>query len=411
MSASSIARLEALVAEPPLDRALVGVRVVELATGRVVFDYHGTTGFTPASNTKLFSGAFALAKLGAAYRFRTAVQSVVQPGDSGVVHGDVTLVASGDPTLSGRVYPFESCHHPSESGAALRALAGQLATRGVTRIEGHIVGDDTRYPFEPYGPDWTLEDAGEGGEAPVSAWMVNDNVTGMSEDDQRGLPDPAFAVAERFRQALIDQGIAVAGQARARHRQPNAAAAAPEAGVELAARVSPPLSQILQTMEKCSVNVHAEALLLEAAFQARGELISRKQALNEEKAFFAGNGVPAAQFEFNDGSGLSRANLVTPGAVTALLLTAYNAPWRDTFLQALPIGGVDGTLERRFDGDPRAHLIRAKTGTLRHVTALSGYAAERYAFSIFVNHFFPADRVTVLKAVDTIALEIVRATE
>ena len=121
--------------------------------------------------------------------------------------------------------------------------------------------------------------------------------------------------------------------------------------------------------------------------------------------------MPDAQFEFNDGSGLSRANLVTPAAVTALLLAIQSAPWRDTFLQAMPVGGVDGTLEHRFGGDPRARLIHAKTGTLRHVTALSGYVADRYAFSIFVNHFFPADHVAVLKAVDTIALEIVRATE
>jgi D-alanyl-D-alanine carboxypeptidase/D-alanyl-D-alanine-endopeptidase (penicillin-binding protein 4) len=333
------------------------------------------------------------------------------PDPAGMVHGDVTLVASGDPTLSGRVYPFESCHHPGETGAALRALAGQLASMGVTRIEGDIVGDDTRYPFEPYGPDWTLEDAAEGGEAPVSAWMVNDNVTGLSEDDQRGLPDPALAVAERFRQALIDQGIAVTGQAHARHRQPNEAAVAPAAGVELAARVSPPLSQILRTMEKCSVNLHAEALLLEAAFQARGELMSRKQALDEERAFLAGSGVPAEQLELNDGSGLSRSNLVTPAAVTALLLAIQNAPWRDTFLEALPIGGVDGTLEHRFGGGPRGRLIHAKTGTLRHVAALSGYVSDRYAFSIFVNHFFPADRAAVLKAIDTIALELVRATE
>jgi serine-type D-Ala-D-Ala carboxypeptidase/endopeptidase (penicillin-binding protein 4) len=407
----SIARLQSLVSAPPLDRALVGVRVVELATGRVVFDHHGTTGFTPASNTKLFSGAFALAKLGAAYHFRSSVLSETQPDPAGMVHGDVTLVASGDPTLSGRAYPFESCRHPSENGAVLRALAGQLATAGVTRIEGDIVGDDTRYPFEPYGPDWTLEDTGEGGEAPVSAWIVNDNVAGTNEDDQRGLRDPALTVAERFRQALIDQGIAVTGQARARHRQANVAATAPGTGVELAARFSPPLSQILQTMEKCSVNLHAEALLLEAAFQARGELMSRKQALDEEKTYFAGKGVPPEQFEFNDGSGLSRSNLVTPAAVTALLLAIQNAPWRDSFLEALPIGGVDGTLAHRFGGDPRARLIRAKTGTLRHVAALSGYVSDRYAFSIFVNHFFPADRVAVLKAVDTIALEIVRATE
>ncbi len=404
------ARLQALLEADPLDHALAGVRGVELQTGRVVFDHHGTTGFTPASNTKLFSGAFALAKLGAAYRFQSSVRAPTEPDANGVVRGDVTLLAGGDPTLSGRVYPFESCRRSSDTGAALRELASQLAARGVKRIEGDIVGDDTRYPFEPYGPDWTLEDADGGGEAPVSAWMLNDNLVGDG-DDERGVRDPALAAATKFRQALLDLGLAVEGLSRARHRPPNSAIFTLAGGVQLATRSSPPLSQILQTMEKCSVNLHAESLLLEAALQVRGELLSRAQALDLEKAFFAGSGVPPEQFEFNDGSGLSRSNLVTPAALTALLLSVYRAPWRDSFLAALAVGGVDGTLEQRFNSDPRAHLIRAKTGTLRHVTALSGYAGDRYAFSIFVNHFFPADRAAVLKAVDTIALEIVKATE
>lgn len=404
------ARLQALVSAPPLDKALVGVRVVELGTGHVVFDHLGTTGFTPASNAKLFSGAFALAKLGVTYKFQSSVRAAAPPDETGAVRGDLTLVAGGDPSLSGRVYPFESCRHPQDGGAALRALVEQLVSHGVKRVAGDIVGDDTRYPFEPYGADWTIEDAGGGGEAPVSTWMLNDNVTGAGADE-RGIRDPAVAVAEQFRQALVDKGIEVDGQARAKHRQPNEAIWTMEGGVDLATRESPPLSQILQTMEKCSVNLHAESLLLEAAFQARGELRSRTQALDDEKRFLLGNGVPVEQVDLHDGSGLSRSNLVTPAAVTALLLSIQSAPWRDAFFAALPVGGVDGTLEHRFGGDPGARRIRAKTGTLRHVAALSGYAGDRFAFSIFVNHFFPSDHAAVVKAIDTIALEIVRATE
>ncbi len=75
-SATSMARLQRLVEASPLDRVVLGIRVVELATGQVVFDYHGANRFLPpASNTKLFSGAFALAKLGAAYRFLGAAPS------------------------------------------------------------------------------------------------------------------------------------------------------------------------------------------------------------------------------------------------------------------------------------------------------------------------------------------------
>jgi D-alanyl-D-alanine carboxypeptidase/D-alanyl-D-alanine-endopeptidase (penicillin-binding protein 4) len=75
------------------------------------------------------------------------------------------------------------------------------------------------------------------------------------------------------------------------------------------------------------------------------------------------------------------------------------------------VGGVDGTLERRFGGDPAARAIRAKTGTLRHVAALSGYAGDRYVFSILVNNFYPSAHKDVVRAIDTIALEIVKAAE
>jgi len=404
------ARLQPLVTAPPLDHAIAGVRVVELQTGRVVFDYRGNTPFTPASNTKLFTGAFALAKLGSNYRFHSSVRAAAEPDAAGIVHGSLTLVAGGDPTLSGRVYPHQSCHKTGDAGPALRELAQHVAGRGVKRIEGDIVGDDTRYPYQPYGPEWTVDDTQEGGEAPVSAWMIDDNVTG-SGDDERGVRDPALAVAGRFRQALLDAGIEVQGQARARHRLPNNPLPETAGAVELASRTSPPFNQILQMMEKCSVNLHAESLLLEAAYQVHGDLLSRSQALDDARSFFASKGVPADQFEFHDGSGLSHANMVTPAAVTALLLAIQSAPWRDSFLQALSIGGVDGTLEHRFAGDPAAQQIRAKTGTLRHVAALSGYAGHRFAFSILVNQFFPGEHAAVVKAIDTIAVEIAQAAE
>ena len=99
----------------------------------------------------------------------------------------------------------------------------------------------------------------------------------------------------------------------------------------------------------------------------------------------------------NDGAGESRSNLVTPRAVIG---AARGDPPRElgrAFAASLPVGGVDGTLQHRFRGDPRARSIRAKTGTLRHVSALSGYAGTRYAFALFATDYFGADRTAILQ--------------
>jgi D-alanyl-D-alanine carboxypeptidase/D-alanyl-D-alanine-endopeptidase (penicillin-binding protein 4) len=111
-----------------------------------------------------------------------------------------------------------------------------------------------------------------------------------------------------------------------------------------------------------------------------------------------------------DGSGLSRRALVTPETLTRLLVEMHRTHG-EGFRRLLPVAGEDGTLATRFRGARDAAGIRAKTGTISHVTALSGYAGEdpsrRVAFSIISNHqTAPASEVRT--AVDTIALEILR---
>jgi D-alanyl-D-alanine carboxypeptidase/D-alanyl-D-alanine-endopeptidase (penicillin-binding protein 4) len=399
-------RLAALVAAAPLDRAHVGLEVVDLRDGRVVYSHNALAGFTPASNTKLFSGAYALATLGPAYRFETRVLAAAEPDARGTLRGDVVLVGGGDPTLSARHYPYASCKVSGDGTTSLRDFATAIAARGVKRIDGDIVGDDTRYPYEPYAPEWTLDDASaEDGDAAVSALMVNDNAPTARDIARQGALDPAWNAAEQLRLALLEAGISVHGTARARHREPGGAYAA-ATGVELARRTSPPLGEILTAMEKCSINLHAESLLLEAALASGHGLTSRAQALAARTAFLQQLGVPVEELELHDGSGLARANLVAPHAVATLLVAIQHASWGAAFLAALPAGGIDGTLEHRFHGDAHAARIHAKTGTLNHVSALSGYAGPRYAFALFATEYFPADKAAVLRALDTIALEI-----
>jgi serine-type D-Ala-D-Ala carboxypeptidase/endopeptidase (penicillin-binding protein 4) len=133
--------------------------------------------------------------------------------------------------------------------------------------------------------------------------------------------------------------------------------------------------------------------------------------LKELQDFLTGIGVPEKQYDFRDGSGLSRLTLVTPTAISKLLLHMYNSSHRDVWLATLPIGGADGTLEDRFAKVRAAADIHAKTGSISHVDALSGYAMRRngrpYAFSIVVNNY-NCSSAEVRKVVDRIALTLVR---
>src|SRR5262249_22906637 len=147
----------------------------------------------------------------------------------------------------------------------------------------------------------------------------------------------------------------------------------PPTSADLAARDSAPLLEDLRITAKVSQNLHAE-LLLRAVAKARRNIGSRQAGLEELRAFLTEAEVAEEDYRFNDGSGLSRMNLVRPRATVKLLRYMHATP---EWMGLLPVGGEDGTLEKRFTGTRAVGRIHAKTGTLSHVSALSGYAVRR----------------------------------
>jgi len=146
----------------------------------------------------------------------------------------------------------------------------------------------------------------------------------------------------------------------------------------------------VRVIDKVSQNLHAELVLREVARAKRG-VGSREAGLEELRQFLAEAGIEEASYRFEDGSGLSRLNLVAPSAVVKLLGYMHRRPHREAWLSLLPVGGEDGTLANRFAGQAEARRLRAKTGTLSHVSALSGYVESRsrgwLAFSVLVNNY------------------------
>jgi D-alanyl-D-alanine carboxypeptidase/D-alanyl-D-alanine-endopeptidase (penicillin-binding protein 4) len=436
-------KIDELVSKSPgVANAFVGLQVVSLPSGRVLYERNADRLFTPASNMKLFTTALALMKLGAQYRFKSQIGSDAPIDADGTLAGDLVFLGGGDPTLSGREYPYQ--YHPgSQAGTnysfrAVEEMASQLVARGLKRITGDIVGDDRRYVWEPHGEGWSTGDALWEYGAPVSALIVNDNsfavtirpaahagdlahmtlspnfeflvidnrvrteaavarkvtfdrsvnglqlhITGVIPAGDAGMTellavdDPAAYAAEVLRDALLRSGIAVEGRAVARHRFSDDAPDSPDAkaipSFVLAEKTSPALSEILRVVDKVSQNLHAEVMLREVGLVA-GHSGSRKGGLLDMQEFLSGAGIPKDAYRFTDGSGLSRETLVSPAAITKLLTYMYRSSNRDLWMSLLPVAGVDGTLATRFENHPEAQAIRAKTGSLSHIRAMSGYA-------------------------------------
>ena len=178
-------RVAAVLSAPDLARGFWGIEVVSLSsgktsdktTGQTLYSQNADKLFTPASNTKLFTTAAALALIGPDYKFRTTVETTGTLDRYGRLNGDLILVGRGDPNLSGRELPYDlKTQRNDDPIQALEALADALVQKGVKFIDGDIVADDSYFAFERYGEGWSQDDLMWGDGAPVSALTINDNV-------------------------------------------------------------------------------------------------------------------------------------------------------------------------------------------------------------------------------------------
>src|SRR5579859_3512945 len=506
--------IEAILAQPPLDHAYWGIDVVDLDSGKTIFAENAEQLFIPASNTKLFTTAAALAIAGPDYRFRTTVEAEGKIDSHGRLLGDVVIVGRGDPNISGRTLPYalKSQRTPPHT-QILEEMADQVARSGLKIVDGDLIGDDTYYAFERYGEGWAQDDLQWIDGAPVSALSFNDNVvfldiqpaelagdkavitlepeTNYYEIENRivtsaaktpkkigihrepgarkivlwgslpvgdqgmkeplAIEDPAEFVAQLFRAMLERRGIVIRGRTRVLHgevaqfydqlspavlparpgidnpaahpaapaqpgaspqnNQPSSTPAQrlPDAELQaqnqvLAEHFSAPLLDDIRVTNKTSQNLHAE-MALRLVGKLTGAGGSFEGGAAGVKQFLLQAGIKEDEFTFLDGSGLSRRDLASPAATVQLLLYAARQPWGAAFEESLPVSGVDGSLAERFLNTPAGGLVHAKTGSLSHVNALSGYgetkSGKRFVFSIFCNnHNAPASKA--LAAIDAV---------
>jgi D-alanyl-D-alanine carboxypeptidase/D-alanyl-D-alanine-endopeptidase (penicillin-binding protein 4) len=437
--------IDAYIAQPRFAHAQWGIAVASLENGNTLYRHDADALFLPASNAKLYTSALALQTLGPNARFSTTLYATAAPRADGTLAGDLILYGGGDPSLG----------DPETSPDWADRLAEALAARGVRRVRGNLVADDTYFAGPLFGDGWDVFDLQTDYGAQPGALGARDNVvrvkvardgtrcctvavdpsdsgmrvvnlTGsavplnlyrppgsdalyasgsLRPDQARGsyalsVPDGARFAGNLLRDALAQHGITLDGSVRVLH-WPETDAALANGPIEIASVASPPLSQLLVHMLKHSDNRYAQMLLQQVgvATARTGTCDDRAEPPQTSagwgacamRAFLARIGIGHGEATLDEGSGLSREDLVTPAATVKLLAWIARQPFANVLRDALPVAGIDGTLKYRMRDGAATDNLQAKTGTLTHVYTLSGFvtdaAGQRLVFSLMLNRY------------------------
>ena len=460
--------IERTVTDDATAGATWGVHAVNLRSGNVLFSKQGDRNLIPASNAKLYTAAAALERLGPAYRFRTRVYAD-GPVDDGVLKGNLIVRGSGDPTIGGEeqqdnvtrifrawadslralgVRRIEGdvvgdddlfSDAPLGTGwswddtvyaysAEIAALSFNLNKISLRVRGGSAPGAPGRIRWSPLNTDYVsiinrsrTVDRGAGVEEDYerlrgrNTFVVGSRVPlGRTEVEDLAVRNPTRYFAHVLREVLLDEGISVRGRAVDADDAPIQPDYGSASLRPVASYRSAPLQEIVTTLNRESVNLYAEMLLRTLAVVSppqdpEAEPGSPELGARAVLETLGSAGVDTSRVVIADGSGLSRQNLMTPRGTVQLLQhmwTHEDPAVSRAFYESLAVGGQNGTLQYRFGaGDPADGNVRAKTGTLSHVSTLSGYVTTSrgtpVAFSIFCNNYAAEGRV-VRRAQDAI---------
>jgi D-alanyl-D-alanine carboxypeptidase/D-alanyl-D-alanine-endopeptidase (penicillin-binding protein 4) len=409
-------RLAAALDDPTLETS--GIAIVD-ANARPLFVRRERRPYTPASTFKILAAVSALQTFGPNYRFVTDLRALDRPAD-GSIHGDLWLVGSGDPTLT---------------GDDLRAAAGTVYRGGARRVEGALVADASAFAGPEVNPAWEADDlqydyaAGTsalsvdggtvefhivpttpGGPARIdvrppgdAVHIVGSIVTGYSTElsieraanqNQFTFSGHVAAGAEQsFLRPVADMPMyagrvvrALLEQRGVRVRDGVRTGVAPLGGFVLWQHRSQPLSAILREMLFTSNNHYAEQLL--RAVGAERGIGTERTGGAVERALMTRDGVPQGGLRIVDGSGLAPTDRIAPLSIATLLARTAEQPIGATLLSSLPRVGIEGTVRHRQVTDALGRA-RAKSGHIENVNALVGFVQTRrhgrVAFAFMVN--------------------------
>ena len=420
------AAVRAITRDDTFKGAQIGVAIVDVDTGKYLAATNEHLALNPASNAKIYTAAAALAMVRGDHRYETTLSGTLK---GSAVSGGLVLRGHGDPSLT---------------TADLGAMVAELKTYGVHKVDGDVVVDQQFYDeqttppaFEQQPNEWSYF------RAPVSAVALNENcivltvrpasgaggtaqasfdppgfvdVEGSIRTGDKGADNVTIALSGKGQRMQAKIGGAVGEGSRVvrytkRVEDPTLLAGyalkallekaeikvggdvkpGKDAGHVIVRHQSAPLSALLYAVGKNSDNFYAEMIFKTIGGEAKARPAKSADAAQVVTEWLDKIGANDKGVVIKNGSGLFDANRVTAHSAAMLLRYA----WRDAaiqpeFLAQLAVGGVDGTLHKRFRMDTTRRRVRAKTGTLDDVIALSGYVLGPpgkgpIAFSIFFN--------------------------
>ena len=455
------AEIEAALADKRLAGAKVGVCVVTADSAQVSYRRCAMEPLIPASNQKLIAAAAALRGLGLDYEFKTSLLAAGEVDRRrGALRGDLIFQGGGDPT-------FGSPTMGERPLAQFERWADVLREQGVQCITGDLVLDDSFFDREHVHPDWPRDQLWRHYCAPVGALALQDNCVLVGVKPNKGagqkavvtlsppcallsatvecktstkrhvirfdrkpgsalvqvdgfvrantagyqglvsVPDPAMFAGEAFAEVLKDKGVRLEGKVRL----VTAEDIPRRKGWRSLAVRRTPLRDVLRVMLRESQNMYAEAVIKTVGAELEGEG-SWKAGLRRVGKMLEQIHFRADEFTLADGSGMSRNNRVPPGLLCVLMLEMAREQYGGALEQLLAAPGDSGTLENRFKDPAYADRLRAKTGYLSGVGALSGYAKTKsgreVTFSILINDFHSREGNWAMKQIeDRIARAVV----
>jgi D-alanyl-D-alanine carboxypeptidase/D-alanyl-D-alanine-endopeptidase (penicillin-binding protein 4) len=422
-------RINQIIDGSEFQNARWGIIVISLKDGRVPCAREAQKLFNPASVQKLLTAVVALDKLGADFRWKTSVYANKQI-EGETLASDLILYGEGAPDFDEN---------------ALESLVRDLKNKGLKRVKGNLIGDESFFKGDKVGDGWAWNELQWYYGAEASALTFNENQAEITLRDGKpvsstsyvltrgevkptedieavglkreisenevyawghgsslqvrvSVSKPGLWAAKALKEKFERNGIAVEGEVKfadwKTDRNFDAATA-----VELTSVESANLGEIVRKMNKDSVNLYAE-LILRTLGKKFGENAPdenpKLQKLRGDDAAGAAvikkwlleNKIGTDEIKIHDGSGLSRFDFVTPESVGRVLVFAAQSKFADIFKSSLPVAGTDGTLRGRLKDV--TGKISGKTGSIMYVNTLAGYAAkmngETFAFVIFTNN-------------------------
>ena len=324
-----ITRLDKLLDEPLLKRSQLGLMVWDLTADTIIFRYGERQTMRPASVMKLVTAITALDRLGSNYQFRTSLYYTGQLIGN-VLQGDLYCVGGMDPRFN---------------SDDMNAFVERVRGMGVDTIRGRLIADYSMKEESRLGEGWCWDD-----DNPILSPLLISKNADFLQQFAAELCKKGIVVADDFAEGLLPNGAyAVGSRFHA-------------------------IDQVLTKMLKESDNLYAESMMYQVAASGGVKHASAANARTHVKKLVKKLGLNADNYKFADGSGLSLYNYVSPELLVMLLRYAYRtSEIYSNLYPALPVAGVDGTLEKRMKGPYTKGNVHAKTGTLTGVSSLAGY--------------------------------------